>query len=316
MEPKLSVCFGTMNRRPYLEKALVSCRQTVGPLPYEIIVVCGPSNDGSIEFLRDESARSTDLIVLEQTERTGAVKAFNLAFRHARGVYVAAFNDDAEYLGNELERAAQLLDVRPEVGQVAIPFRLPTEDAHLGFVNLWGMKLLYANFSVIRRELGNRLGWWGENHFQYAGDTELSIKVWNANYRVAPLIGGRIMHHQVDDATRVVNTESKSLSKWNKTPPPAIIQQLRQSTAKLPTSRNRRPVVITPRKPNRSSRKGLPGVEGMTMVRYYGERGLQVKGTVSGIVYRFGSGSCVYVDDRDLVEVFAAARTGDTLRVV
>src|SRR3972149_3857910 len=75
---------------------------------------------------------------------------------------------------------------------------------------------LYANFGVTRNWLGNKLGWWG-GYDHYSGDAELSLKIWDAGYKVVKLDGnGHILHLEVQDSTRKGNNDSeKFYAKWN-----------------------------------------------------------------------------------------------------
>lgn len=232
----LSIVLGTLQRLPYLKRAIASIPAACGDYSFEIIVVDGGSTDGTLEFLRAESKkRRSNLRLIEQGERLGAVKAFNAGFAAARGDFVAAINDDAEYIGTPLADAVTLLTQDATIGQVAIPYGTPGETPRVELVttNLYG-KVWYANFGVIRRELGESLGWWGD-YYQYGGDTELSVKVWYAGLRVAPLSvfapnvilspsDSRIVHYLIDDDTRVPNVESPRFrERWQQSVAPVVL---------------------------------------------------------------------------------------------
>lgn len=221
--PVMSVVMGTLNRLPFLQRAYQSIFDAVGDLPNEIIIIDGGSTDGTQEYLKRMAQLNHRLRVVEQTSRTGAVVAYNLGFSMATGEYVAAFNDDAVYVGRPLAGAFLVMRKNSTIGQVAIPFVTekiaPTEapSAHprgtprVAEVNLehYG-RVPYANFGVIRRALGNRLGWWGD-YYQYAGDTHLSAAVWYAGLKVHPLRPetGSLIHYELQDDTRLPNVETK-----------------------------------------------------------------------------------------------------------
>lgn len=210
---KLSIVTGTLNRRAYLQKCISSIISSAKGLDYEIIIVDGGSMDGTLEWLRGER----NIKVIEQGQVLGAVKAFNAGFKAARGEYVAAINDDAEYVGDTLVRAVKYLDGHSKAGQIAIPFEAPGGIPKTQILPAWASALIgkhnavYANFSVMHKVLGDKVGWWGDWLYQYGGDTRLSLEVWLAGYEVHVLDGGSIVHHSLIDVTRKPNIESDSL---------------------------------------------------------------------------------------------------------
>lgn len=147
----------------------------------------------------------------------------------AQGEFVAATNDDCEYVGAPLAAAVQELRNEPALGQIAVPFitcavadiaDVPAQvegSARVQYVKLPKFGLVpYANFSVIRRALGDELGWWGE-YYHYAGDTELSTRVWHKGLRVRGLQTPNqyLIHYELQDATRVPNVETAVYNaKW------------------------------------------------------------------------------------------------------
>lgn len=222
-KPVMSIVMGTLNRLPFLQRAYMSLWDAVGDFSWEVIIVDGGSTDGTLEYLERMARINLSLRVVRQSTRTGAVAAYNLGFSMAEGDYVAAFNDDAVYMGKPLAGAFIMLRKNPEIGQVALPFvtnkiasidEFSTEvrgTPRVAEVNLehYG-RVPYANFGVIRRNVGERLGWWGE-YYHYAGDTHLSAGVWYSGMSVAPLPWktGYVIHYELQDETRLPNVETK-----------------------------------------------------------------------------------------------------------
>lgn len=239
MSISISVVLGTVNRLPFLQRALASVTNACGGLDHEIIIVDGGSDDGTLDYLRKNIRK--EITVIAQGERLGAVKAFNTGFQAARGEFVAAMNDDAEYIGSPLYFAVQTLRDDKSIGQIAIPFQTfqvsspdeiecarqcdaPPPETQLVSLPVLGL-VTYANFGVISRDLGNELGWWGEHYYQYAGDTELSTQVWAKGLRVVELDPalGYLVHYQAQDGTRVPNVEAPHFNaRWRGNDSPLV----------------------------------------------------------------------------------------------
>jgi len=207
---ELSIVLGTYNRFGRLRACVESIDRFV-TRPYEIIIADGGSNDGSREW----AATHPRITLIGERTLHGAVDAYNKAFSLASAPYVAHLNDDAELVGGCLDAACDLLDKEPGVGQVAIPFRDFRGPVILNYVHRTGAQVLYANFGVTRKSIGDSVGWWGDYLHTYGGDCELSFSVWAAGHTVAPLHGFCIQHHREQDELRRPNTDSRYFfEKW------------------------------------------------------------------------------------------------------
>jgi glycosyltransferase involved in cell wall biosynthesis len=212
----LSIVIATLNRRPLLVSAVTEAKELMGNIPHEFIIVDGGSTDGTIEWVRSQPCA----VLIAQGQRVGAVRAFNEGFRAARGKYVVNLNDDVVFYGNPLTRAIKQLDSDDLIGQIAIPFQCPGEMGPRVDSLVVGnprREMLYANFGVTRKSLGDQVGWWGNLTYQYNGDPNLSLGIWSRGYKVVKLDGcGYIGHLEAKDATRQPNTDSHLLFQaWN-----------------------------------------------------------------------------------------------------
>jgi len=227
--PVVSIVFGTCNRLGFLERAVQSVHASMSTMSYEIVIVDAGSTDGTQEYLNTLTRDNAQNVrVIQQGARMGAVAAFNEGFRSAHGRYVAAFNDDAEYIGTPVEYAVNLLQDNRDVGQVALPYlRHMCDDSEMiprdikiirgdrtPQVQVVTLPIIgtvpYANFSVMSKHLGDSLGWWG-NYYHYAGDTELSARVWASGLQVQALpseLDAYVLHYEAQDTTRALNVET------------------------------------------------------------------------------------------------------------
>jgi len=169
----------------------------------KIIIADGGSTDGSVEWLKKQ-----DIILIENS--IGVVESFNKCFNLASG-FVINLNDDCIVHGDIFN----LDQFQPEVGQIALPFsdKILTRDYR--YIQLGFHFYLYANFGITRKELGDKVGWWGQ-YRTYAGDAELSMQIQRLGYRVEKYKGsGWIEHLEVEDSTRKPNTDSERFyKKW------------------------------------------------------------------------------------------------------
>ncbi len=189
-----------------------SVRESAKGLGYEIIVVDGESHDGTSAWLFSQP----DIVFATQPP-LGAVSAYNLGFSLASSPLVCNLNDDCIVHGDLFNEAiAQMRD--PQIAQVAFPFgkeELITTAAYMRPGKSRNL-LLYTNYGVTRKSVGDKVGWWGNFYKTYAGDAELSMNIHCAGLGVVSLQGkGWVEHLEIQDDTRVENTDSdKFYDKW------------------------------------------------------------------------------------------------------
>lgn len=209
----LSIALGTLNRIEHLKRMINSVRERVDGIEYEFVIVDSHSDDGTEAYLRQQK----DVVVIEQ-DRWGAVCAFNEAFKHCSGSFVFNANDDCVVHGDLFNEAiAQMRD--EQIGQVAFPFGKEELSTTVAYVRLGRPRnyVMYSNFGITRKWLGDKVSWWGNGlYHKYAGDSELSCRIWDEGYRVVSLQGkGWVEHLEVEDELRVDNVDSpKFYEKW------------------------------------------------------------------------------------------------------
>jgi len=191
---QVSVVLGTYNRLPFLKATVASVRSSQIDVPYEIIVVDGGSNDGTIEWL----TKQRDIISIVQHNREmseGKSRRkrswgyfMNLGFKCAEGRYVCMISDDSvvhpDTLANGLRHFERELAGGRRVGGVAFYWRSwPEEHVYrLGFT-LGGRVMV--NHGLFLREALEDVGWIDhENYDFYWADSDLALKIWYAGYEI------------------------------------------------------------------------------------------------------------------------------------
>lgn len=202
--PKLSVVSGTWNRLSLLQEMVESVRVSAGSLPLEIIIVDGGSTDGTLKWCR----KQPDIRLIEHGELRGAIKAYNDGLFAAQGEYVVVMNDDARLIGNTLVTAAKYLDEHSDVGQAAFKNVINNPDParpRAAYGQAFGY--LYGQCCMTRKWLGDLAGWWGDDYYTYAGDTQLGLRVWELGYKVIAVDGCAVMDRVYSDELREVNND-------------------------------------------------------------------------------------------------------------
>lgn len=203
----LSIVTGTYNRLPHLQKFVDSVRASILPcLSYEIVLVDGGSKDGTIAWCKQQR----DIVLIEQGELLGAVKAFNAGFAAAKGKYCVAANDDITFEKWSLSRAYTWMESHPYTGQGCFyqkRGRLQHWHVEHMMASQNGRKVSvpYGQIAIVPRWLGDKVGWWGNVTRTYGGDNELSANIWEAGYKVEPIPGTRIVDQMVKDNLRQIN---------------------------------------------------------------------------------------------------------------
>ncbi len=203
--PVVSIVVPTYGRAELLGRCLRSIGATVS-LPHEVICVTVAGDEPTRELLAGEPGVAS----VVQPERSGFVRAANAGFRAARGRWVCQLNDDCELMPYAVENAVSFLSApaHADVGQAAFFHDSPVRRNIEREITVEGVRyvvchvrgLCFANFGLISREVGERLGWYDERFFMYGADPDLSLRVWHeAGLRVAPCAGALVRHLEVED---------------------------------------------------------------------------------------------------------------------
>jgi glycosyltransferase involved in cell wall biosynthesis len=225
----VSIVSGTYNRIAYLQNMVESIRQSVRfNLSYEVVLVDGGSIDGTIEWCKEQA----DIRLIEHGQLYGAVKAFNDGAFAAKGDYVILANDDIEFVGDSIWRAYLHMQLNPACGVGCFYQDRDRQDAPEE--SKWHVETMpvvvagkqsaayYGQVCIVPRWLGDKVSWWcdGEQYkmigserrdpnikplHTYAGDNELSARVYELGYQVLPVEGAKIHDTVALDELRKLN---------------------------------------------------------------------------------------------------------------
>lgn len=194
--PVLSLVTGTRNRPTDFARLLASIdAHTV--VPWELVVA-----DASDEPLECNHPR---IRILPERPRMGCVKGFNRAFKACLGEWVMYLNDDAECCEDYAREAIDFMEAHPSIGLGALHYSHMGDAFHVN--SAWGA--IYANFGIIRRSLGDQVGWFDEDLEMYGNDNSLTFRVLLAGFGVSDIPTARLLHHATNDKHRVENQRSR-----------------------------------------------------------------------------------------------------------
>lgn len=204
----ISVVTGTYNRLHSLKRMVYSVRGSIGiGLEYEIVLVDGGSTDDTIEWCKEQK----DVVLIEQGELLGGIKAFNAGCFAATGDYVIVGNDDIEFIDFSILHAYSYMQDHPTCGIGCFQQDRDNKEMHVARMpallmqnnKLEKISVYYGQVCIVQRWLGDKVGWWGTmGAYTYAGDNELSCNVWEAGYKVSPLPCACIHDFVVEDELR------------------------------------------------------------------------------------------------------------------
>lgn len=207
-QPEISIISGTRHRPDEYQRFINSVRDAA-TLPTEIIIT--DASDKS-DYARDVLAYREPIwnaTVIHEKPRLGTLRGYNVGFRKARGRYVVWFNDDCELEKGWDAVARDYMDAHPEIGIGAIYFKDAVNGELQSYyaVQTWqGMH--YANFGVVRREVGQQVDWFDERCGRmYGCDNSICLNVLQAGFAVVPIPGCKVKHWRTMDMERVGNLD-------------------------------------------------------------------------------------------------------------
>ena len=212
----ISVVVASYQRRNLLQKTIQSVRNNKIKLPYEIIVVDGGSDDGSIDWL----VRQKDIITIVQhnrgnfngkpIERRSWGYFMNLGFKAAQGYFILMLSDDCLLLPGAVNNAIRyyhhLKGEHRKIGGIAFYFRnWPSEDKYYVQKTLGGK--LMVNHGIFLKRALEKVNYANENSYMfYKADGDLCLKMWQAGYEIVDCPTSFVEHYyNPNEAVRRTN---------------------------------------------------------------------------------------------------------------
>lgn len=201
MKPILSLITGTRNR-PADFRRLVDSIEAYTNVNWEL--VCSDASDSQLDN-EEVAAERPRIRMIPERPRLGCTKGYNRAFQAARGTYCLWLNDDCEVTSGYAEAAISFMEANPRIGLGALPYS--NRGGPFRVNEYEGM--VYANFGILRRSLGDQVGWFDDLLTMYGNDNSLAFRVLLAGHGIAEIPGARIIHHEHDDQHRRDNQNGR-----------------------------------------------------------------------------------------------------------
>ncbi|MBI5325177.1 MAG: glycosyltransferase [Ignavibacteriae bacterium] len=216
----VSVVLGSYNRLKFLKYAVQSIRMELNDseIPYEIIVVEGGSNDGSLEWL----LKQKDIITIiqhnrakltgKQAERRSWGYFMNLGFKIAQGKYICMLSDDCLVVPGAIKNGYSYFEIElkkgANAGALAFYWRNWPEFKKYVVFKFYG--IININHGMFLREALEKAGFIDEDNYKfYAGDVDLSFKLNQIGYKLLISENSFIEHYMhANNNTRVKNLDS------------------------------------------------------------------------------------------------------------
>lgn len=197
------------------------------------------------------NSQISTLRLIENRTNLGFAKANNRAIKHAKGKYILLLNPDTIIQPKTIPFMIDFMEKNKDVGIATCRVELPSgelDDAcHRGFPSLWnafchfsglarlfpqsqllnGYHLGYQNidkvheidacagaFLLIRRKVGEEIGWFDEDYFWYGEDLDLCYRVKKAGWKIVFIPQVKIVHYK--GVASGIKENSLSLSYANK----------------------------------------------------------------------------------------------------
>ncbi len=201
---------------------------------YEVIVVDNASSDGSAEALKEYKSKTNieSFHIVANHTNIGFGAGNNKGLSHVKGNYVLFLNPDTVVHPKTLIYMLHFMNEHPEAGAATCKLELPSggmdEACHRGFPTPWnafchfsGLEKMFPKsrlfsgylqgwkdlrnihevdavagaFLLVRREIGEKIGWWDEDYFFYGEDLQFCYDIGKIGSKIYYVPDVSILHY-------------------------------------------------------------------------------------------------------------------------
>lgn len=244
----LSIIIVSYNTKDLTVAAIESIINTVKKVSYEIIIIDNNSQDKSVEVIDSLKQKIKNLILIKNKENLGFSKANNIGVKESKGKYVLFLNSDTVVYENTIDRMVEFMDSHKDSGATTCYLEMPNgkmDDAsHRGFPTPWrafchfsGMSKLFSKsrlfsgyslgwmdltktheiealagaFMIVRRDAGEKVGWWDEDFFWYGEDLDFCYRLKERGWKIYFVPEFKTLHYK--GASGGIKKESNNIVK-------------------------------------------------------------------------------------------------------
>lgn len=208
--------------------------EEVGSGTYEVIIADNASPDGSLSAFQDykKKTKIKSYHIVDNGGNIGFAKGNNRAVPYAKGRYVLFLNPDTIVHQKTLTRMVAFMDDHPDTGASTCKIEIPSggidEASHRGFPTPWnafthfsGLEKVFPKsrifagytqgfkdlnkthevdaisgaFLLVRRSVGEEIGWWDEEYFFYGEDIQFCYNIRKLGYKIYYVPDVSILHY-------------------------------------------------------------------------------------------------------------------------
>ncbi len=235
----ISVVIVSYNVASFLDQALITLKDAVQGLEYEVYVVDNASKDESVSMVRK---RHPWVKLIENDDNIGFAKANNQALKKVTGRYILLLNPDTVLRQDTLKTMVRFLDEHSEAGiagckvvnpdgslQLACRRGFPTPG--VAFFKMVGLSDLFpksktfgaynltyldpdsvtevdavsGSFMMLRKEVFDKVGFLDEEFFMYGEDLDICYRAKQAGWKIFYVPYTEIIHFK-GESTKTITT--------------------------------------------------------------------------------------------------------------